>query len=156
MSERKIKITPPEGYEVDKEKSTFEEIVFKKIEPNLPMSWENLGIVKGYYISSRSYINDIGMINTADVNRNLFPTEEEAKAMLAMAQLCQLRDRWNGEWRANWGDDTPKYCIISYKNILLKDFYYYTSAPMAFKTRELRDKFMETFKDLLEEAKPFL
>lgn len=26
-----MKITPPEGYEIDKEKSTFEEIVFKKI-----------------------------------------------------------------------------------------------------------------------------
>ena len=156
MSERKIKITPPEGYEVDKEKSTFEEIVFKKIEPNLPMSWENLGIVKGYYISSRSYINDIGMINTADVNRNLFPTEEEAKAMLAMAQLCQLRDRWNGGWRADWEDDTPKYCITSYKNILEKEHYYNTSSSMAFQTIELRDKFMETFKDLLEEAKPFL
>ena len=158
MSERKIKITPPEGYEVDKEKSTFEEIVFKKIEPNLPMSWENLRIVKGYYISSRSYINDIGMINTADVNRNLFPTEEEAKAMLAMAQLCQLRDKWNDGWKANWKDNTRKYCIVSCKNILHKEFYYDygTSTPMAFKTKELRDKFMETFKDLLEEAKPFL
>ena len=156
MSERKIKITPPEGYEVDKEKSTFEEIVFKKIEPNLPMSWENLGIVKGYYISSRSYINDIGMINTADVNRNLFPTEEEAKAMLAMAQLCQLRDRWNGGWRADWENDAPKYCIVSQKNILEKEDYYNISTSMAFQTIELRDKFMETFKDLLEEAKPFL
>ena len=28
----KIKITPPEGFEVDKEKSTFEEIVFKPIQ----------------------------------------------------------------------------------------------------------------------------
>ena len=76
--------------------------------------------------------------------------------MRAMAQLCQLRDAWNGGWEANWKDNTPKYCIISHKNILCADFYYYTSTPMAFKTRELRDKFMETFKDLLEEAKPFL
>ena len=154
--EKTIKITPPEGYEVDKEKSTFNEIVFKKLEPNLPMSWEKLGVVKGYYISASSDISHICYTNTIDNNRNVFPTEEEAKAMRAMAQLCQLRDAWNDGWKANWGDDTPKYCIISYKNILLKDFYYYTSAPMAFKTRELRDKFMETFKDLLEEAKPFL
>ena len=154
--EKTIKITPPEGYEVDKEKSTFNEIVFKKLEPNLPMSWEELGVIKGYYVSSNSNINDTFCTNTTDINRNLFPTKEEAKAMLAMAQLCQLRDAWNNGWEANWEDDTEKYCIISYKNILCTDFYYYTSTPMTFKTRELRDKFMETFKDLLEEAKPFL
>ena len=154
--EKTLKITPPEGYEVDKEKSTFSEIVFKKLEPNLPMSWEELGLIKGYYVSSNSNINDTFCTNTTDVNRNLFPTKEEAKAMLAMAQLCQLRDRWNGGWKADWEDGTVKYCISSFKNILHKDFYYNTSTPMVFKTEELRDKFMETFKDLLEEAKPFL
>ena len=30
--EKNVKITPPEGYEIDKEKSTFEIIVFKKLE----------------------------------------------------------------------------------------------------------------------------
>ena len=152
--EKTLKITPPEGYEVDKEKSTFSEIIFKKIEPNLPMSWEELGVVKGYFI----YQNNVHSVidKAIDRNRNVFPTKEEAIAMRAMAQLCQLRDKWNGGWKADWEDNTPKYCIISYKNILCTDFYYYTSASMAFKTRELRDKFMETFKDLLEEAKPFL
>ena len=154
--EKTIKITPPEGYEVDKEKSTFSEIVFKKLEPNLPMSWEELEIIKGYYIFTNSKISELSIMNAVDVTRNTFPTEEEAKAMRAMAQLCQLRDRWNGGWKPDWKDDVPKYCIISYKNILCTDFYYYTSTSMAFKTKELRDKFMETFKDLLEEAKPFL
>ena len=152
--EKTIKITPPEGYEVDKEKSTFSEIVFKKLEPNLPMSWEELKEVKGCFI----YQNNVHSVidKAIDRNRNVFPTKEEAKAMLAMAQLCQLRDRWNGGWKPDWKDDAPKYCIISYKNILCTDFYYYKNTSMAFKTRELRDKFMETFKDLLEEAKPFL
>lgn len=153
--EKTIKITPPEGYEVDKEKSTFSEIVFKKLEPNLPMSWEELKEVKGYFI----YQNNVHSVidKAIDRNRNIFPTKEEAKAMLAMAQLCQLRDRWNGGWKPDWKDDnTPKYCIVSHKNILYTDFCYNTSTSIAFKTRELRDKFMETFKDLLEEAKPFL
>lgn len=155
--EKTIKITPPEGYEVDKEKSTFSEIVFKKIKSNLPMNWEELGVVKGYYILSSSDINIHPMIDKAVAyNRNVFPTKEEAKAVLAMAQLCQLRDAWNGGWRADWEDDTPKYCITSYKNILEKEHYYNTSSSMAFQTIELRDKFMETFKDLLEDAKPFL
>ena len=152
--EKTLKITPPEGYEVDKEKSTFSEIIFKKIEPNLPMSWEELGVVKGYFI----YQNNVHSVidKAIDRNRNVFPTKEEAKAMLAMAQLCQLRDRWNDGWKPDWKDNAVKSCIVSFKNILYKDGYYSTSTPMAFKTRELRDKFMETFKDLLEEAKPFL
>lgn len=155
--EKIIKITPPEGYEVDKEKSTFNEIVFKKLEPNLPMSWEELKEVKGYFINQNSDINLRPVIDGAVAyNRNLFPTKEEAKAMLAMAQLCQLRDKWNSGWKADWKDDTEKYCIVSYKNTLYKEYYYSTSTPMAFKTIELRDEFMETFEDLLEEAKPFL
>ena len=155
--EKTVKITPPEGYEVDKEKSTFSEIVFKKLEPNLPMSWEELEEVKGYFVHLNSEISGHLMIDkSVAYSRNVFPTKEEAKAMRAMAQLCQLRDAWNGEWRADWEDDTPKYCITSYKNILEKEHYYNTSSSMAFQTIELRDKFMETFKDLLEEAKPFL
>ena len=155
--EKIIKITPPEGYEVDKEKSTFDKIVFKKLESNLPMSWEELGEVEGYFIYEHSGINVHPVIDIAVAyNRNLFPTKEEAEAMRAMAQLCQLRDRWNGGWKPDWEDNTPKYCIVSRKNILYTDFCYNTSASIAFKTRELRDKFMETFKDLLEEAKPFL
>ena len=155
--EKTVKITPPEGYEVDKEKSTFSEIVFKKLEPKLPMSWEELKEVKGYFIHQNSDINIHPMIDKAVAyNRNVFPTNEEAKAMLAMAQLCQLRDAWNGGWKADWENDTEKYCIYSYNCKLEKSAFNYTYNPMAFKTEELRNKFMETFKDLLEEAKPFL
>ena len=154
--DKTIKITPPEGYEVDKEKSTFSEIVFKKIKNNLPMSWEELGVIEGSFVSSNSIIDDLYMTNAVDINRNLFPTRKEAGAMRAMAQLCQLRDRWNDGWKPDWKDNTRKYCIVSFKNIVLRDSYYSVSHPMVFKTEELRDKFMETFKDLLEEAKPFL
>ena len=154
--EKTIKITPPEGYEVDKEKSTFNEIVFKKIKNNLPMSWEELRVIEGSFVSSNSIIDDLYMTNAVDINRNLFPTRKEAEAMLAMAQLCQLRDRWNDGWKADWKDGTVKYCIGSYKNVVYKEFYYNTNQPMVFKTEELRNRFMETFKDLLEEAKPFL
>lgn len=152
-----IKITPPEGYEVDKEKSTFEEIVFKKLEPNFPMSWEELGVIKGCYISSRSYIGDIFKTNAVDGNQNLFPTRKEAEAMLAMAQLCQLRDRWNDGWKADWENvDESKYCISSFKYELEKIDLIGSYRPMFFKTKKLRDDFMVVFKDLLETAKPFL
>ena len=42
MEEKKLKINIPEGYEIDRDNSTFEEIVFKKVEDplaKLPKTW---------------------------------------------------------------------------------------------------------------------
>ena len=38
--EKELKIIPPIGYEIDRQKSTFEKIVFKKI-PENPKTWED-------------------------------------------------------------------------------------------------------------------
>ena len=100
MENKELKIEVPQGYEIDKEKSTFEKIVFKKI-ADLPKSWENLIKIDGYYVSSQSDIKYC-YENCADsINRNVFPTKEEAEACLALAQLCQLRDRYNDGWKPN-------------------------------------------------------
>ena len=155
--EKIIKIIPPKGYEFDEEKSTLKEIVFKKIENNLPMSWEELKRVKGYYVSSDSDMLYCNYYPTREATRNLFPTKKEAEAMLAMAQLCQLRDAWNNGWEPNWGNaDELKYCIFPYNCKLEKCILRLSNKPMVFKTEELRNKFMQTFKDLLEKAKSFL
>ena len=46
---KKLEIKIPENYEIDKEKSTFECIVFKEVKKQV--SWDDFGEVKGYYIS---------------------------------------------------------------------------------------------------------
>lgn len=51
-----FKINIPEGYEIDKDESTFEKIVFKKIEKKLITSWEELHSIKGYYVKGDSSI----------------------------------------------------------------------------------------------------
>ena len=38
METKEMKIQVPEGYEIDRKNSTFEKIVFKKIEKELPKS----------------------------------------------------------------------------------------------------------------------
>ena len=38
MKNKEFKIEVPDGYEVDKENSTFEKIIFKKVEKELPKS----------------------------------------------------------------------------------------------------------------------
>ena len=56
METKELKIEVPEGFEIDREKSTFEKIVFKKVERDLPKRWEDLKTIKGYYVHIGSKI----------------------------------------------------------------------------------------------------
>lgn len=152
-----MKIQAPEGYEIDKENSTFEKIVFKKVEKELPKSWRELVSVNGYYVDKNSKVYNCINHTTAYDNRNIFPTEEEAEACLALAQLCQLRDRYNDGWKPNWKDDNQfKWCIDFFQDVVRKTAVLFVRRTLTFKTEELRDKFLENFKDLIETAKPLL
>ena len=61
--EKELKIEVPQGYEIDRQKSTFEKIIFKKIAEN-PKTWEDYCyLMEGktmhypdyYYIVLRSF-----------------------------------------------------------------------------------------------------
>ena len=127
METKEMKIQVPEGYEIDREHSTFENIIFRKVERKLPKKWEDLENVNGHYADSWGDVRCYYGVNTPDhTNKNIFPTKEEAEACLALAQLCQLRDTYRAQ------------------------------SVLHFKTKKLRDKFLENFRDLIEIAKPLL
>lgn len=156
METKEFKIQAPEGYEIDKGNSTFEKIVFKRKE--LPKSWEDLMTVKGYCVSTYSKIEDCSEeFYTYKENKNIFPTKEEAEACLALAQLCQLRDRYNDGWKPDWEyEEEVKFNIFYSRNSIVKSTCYMSNTVLVFKTEELRDKFLENFRDLIEVAKPLL
>ena len=161
--EKVLKINVPEGYEVDKEKSTFESIVFRVLpEKKLPESWEELGKISGCFIASDSNVCSIygdGLLSTCDETvRNTWPTREEAEASIALAQLLQLRDRYNGDWRPDWIRDDTKYTIIIGSNKVMDDTNYRVHRLLCFRTEELRDKFLSCpeIRKLIEIAKPLL
>lgn len=158
METKEMKIQVPEGYEIDKEKSTFENIVFKKIERKLPKKWEDLKIISGFYVCSSSNVHEVRNNSAKDkCDKNIFPTKEEVEACVALAQLCQLRDRYNDGWKPDWEDDGEiKHCIEFFKGKIEKECHYVTKRVLCFKTQELRDKFLENFRDLIETAKPLL
>ena len=153
-----MKIQAPEGYEIDRENSTFENIVFKKVEKELPKSWEELKFIDGFYVCGLSRIEKVRHNSTAiSNNKNIFPTKEEAEACLALAQLCQLRDKYNDGWKPKWRTGSEiKYCIIVDENKIVKSQYITLNQILSFKTKELREKFLENFRDLIEIAKPLL
>ena len=158
MKEKTIQIIVPEGYEVDKEKSSFEKIVFRALRDELPKKWEELGSIGGYWIEDGEEVVTAGVsVRTSHISRGTFPSKEEAEASIALAQLCQLRDRYNGGWKPDWSNSTEvKYCIyFTYGKVTMTPLYK-THKTLRFYTRELADEFMENFSDLIEKAKPLL
>jgi len=82
---KKIEIITPEGYEVDKDKSTFECIVFKEVDKP-PMTWEEiLHNSVGLYYPQQIY-------NSKNLRVN---TEQQAKKVIALAKLFIIMDEYN-------------------------------------------------------------
>lgn len=156
-----LTIEPKNGKVIDLENSDLSKgkIVFKKKENELPTKWEDLKKLKGYYVNDLSEIFYLRNANMT-ISKNLFPTKAEAEACLALSQLCQLRDAYNGEPLADWCDWTnsnqKKYCIVIYKGEIYKDDNVNISNILSFKTEKLRYKFVENFRELIETAKPLL
>ena len=157
METKEMKIQVPEGYEIDRENSTFENIIFRKVERKLPKRWEDLPFVEGWFIDAKCRIIETGRLSSQEYNKNTFPTKEEAEACLALAQLCLLRDRYNDGWKPNWEDDEEqKHVVFIHRGEICVETFFTVQHSLAFKTEELRDKFLENFKDLIETAKPLL
>lgn len=154
---KELKITPPEGYEIDREKSTFEHIVFKEVSKKFPSKWEDLPILKGWYISNDSKVVGVNNGTIEEINKNIWPTKELAEAALALSQLMQLRQAWIGGWKPDFASGDAKYVIMNYKDKVSADLQsYQVSHILTFPSAGLRDNFFTTFKDLLEIAKPLL
>lgn len=167
METKELKIQIPEGYEIDKEKSTFEKIVFKKKENTKPRSWEEYCCQQqtngkeGYCINSiTSEIKklDWGLCTYQYSSwRNVLPSKELTEAFLAMMQLMSLRQAWIGDWKPDWSCGySSNYCIIGAGDrfdvcILGKCRY-----ALSFPTIEMAKDFMDCFKGLLEIAKPLI
>lgn len=86
---------------------------------------------------------------TTDIN---IMSKELCEAFLAYMKLIQLRNAW-----VNTYDDANVYYRIMSVNdqITILSFDYYIKG-LSFPTRGIADEFAETFKDLLETAKPLL
>ena len=161
--DKELKIIPPEGYEVDKENSTFELIKFKPVKAQLPTTWEEFcetyPIKQGeYYVSSGSAILEASFTKRAyKSDKNLLPSKKYAEAIRALCQLIQLRDCYNDGWKPDWENVNEfKHTIYLPFGEIARGTHNLTSCVLYFKTKELRYKFLKNFRDLIEIAKPLL
>lgn len=152
-----INIEIPKGHEIDQENSNLSEgkIVFKEVKKALPKTWEELERIKGCFVNSNS---DIGICDsyTKSSVRNTFPTRVLAEASIALAQLSQLREVYRQGWKPNFNDGEDKYIICFYRDTINLTICGYRHFFLSFQSAEIRDEFLENFRDLIETAKPLL
>lgn len=151
--EKELKIEVPQGYEIDKEKSTFEKIVFKEVEgpfSKLPKTWEEYcKLTKG---SCSNYATTTNMVYKDKYAGayNEFTTKERAEQFIALGKLLQLRDYWVGDLKIN-----SDSVYIIYRNLIMATLHT-TDFPLAFPTREMAKEFKNCFEDLIKEAYPLV
>lgn len=151
-----FKVEIPNGFEIDKENSTFEQIVFKEIKKQLPKTWQELKEISGFFVTDFSKVEKDYSVQTAKHNKNYFANEEQAKASIALAQLSQLRDVYRNGWVPDWQDFMDKY-IIGFKNNEINiDYYTKISHFLSFQDVKTRDLFLENFRELIEQVKPLM
>lgn len=148
--EKELKIEVPQGYEIDKQKSTFEKIVFKKI-PENPKTWEEYcSLMKGktvYYTNC----NNITISGFSDAH-NKFATKKRAEQFIALGRLLQLRDYWVKRY------DEFRYAVYGDRlyGTAICDWSENTHYPLTFPTREMAEDFKNCFSDLIKQAFPLV
>ena len=157
MVNKEITIDIPEGYEIDREKSSFERIDFKKkIDIK---TWEDLmGTIipkKSFYVTDYSDIKKMSVdeCKFVEAHKNVFIDERHAKSALAMAQISQLIPYFGGEiTEEEWNNIfIPKYILGKVKNEIIKDITYAPYSLLSFHTPEQRDEFLKYNKQLVKD-----
>ena len=132
---------------------TFSKEELEKKEIN---SWKDLGRIEGYYVERSSDITSLNDVYTVPQNKNIWATEEQAKASLAMSQLSQLMKHYNGDWTPDWVKQNKKYSIYIEGEEVRVERSQGNTHFLAFPTEEIIDTFLKKHRDLIEQAKPLL
>ena len=149
--EKELKIIPPIGYEIDRQKSTFEKIVFKKID-NTPKTWKEycrLNHLKDSF--SPEYGNcSAECFHTGSYDE--FHTKERAEQFIALGMLLQLRDYWvkRSKFEDAIGVFTWNEGVIVTNKCDINEY------ALTLPTQEMADKFITCFRDLIKQASPLV
>lgn len=112
-------------------------------------------------------VNEIGDIIEVEIDKleidsnkiksTLFQDKKIAEAYAVLPKLIRLRDKYNEGWKPDWKCQIEiKYSIRTYNNKLDLDNSYSTNRILTFKDSEVRARFFEQYRDLIEIAKPLL
>ena len=139
MKEETKSLPIPEGWEFAGYKNG--EIKIRRVEPELPTDYEKA----------------LGAVKVSEIRSLLVPSGMYG-AVSALCKLLIYSNAWWEKlgWKPDGKEDTIKYCIVNKRGsiaLLMTDVNHFI---LTFPTEEVRDKFAETFKYLIEEAKELL
>lgn len=156
MDNRK-EIIIPQGWEIDEVRGN--KIILMESKKELPKTWEEC-IAK---IKDLECIGSNGDIDEVDFNAGVVSDHINdipiglGKPMLALMQLLICREVYRQSWKPDWTKGTEnKYCIINNFNKIEPTYYSFVGRVLSFQSAEIRDQFLENFKDLIEEAKELI
>ena len=141
MKEQETKSLPiPEGWEF----AGYEngEVKIRKAEPVLPTTYEEA----------------VDVINYDILTRMLVP-QNMSRPITALCNLLVCRNAWweKLRWKPDFENESvTKHTIENCGGKMVPGLSRVGHTVLAFPTEEVRDKFAETFKDLIEEAKELL
>lgn len=130
----------PENWEVKEVKGN--KIILKEAEmKGLPKTWEEC-------------VNRFGEYITITTN----PPKECTDAISALCKLLTCRNAWWNQlgWNPDWKDKEVKYCIGLIRGKIMTITNEESNRILAFPTEEVRNQFLDSFRDLIEEAKELL
>ena len=162
---KELKIEIPEGYEIDKENSTFKKIVFKPLKDIYPKTWEecikklNNIIPKYYWIGHDGIISNVNgpITYPTSVDYNLLPSKEIAEKFLILQKLYTCRQAYIDDWKPNWNSyNEQKYVIKTVENNLTISTHHNEVRSFSFPTFEMATEFLKNFKNDLEKIKDLL
>lgn len=145
-----LKVNIPEGYEIDKENSTFECIKFKKKKNDFPTSWEE-------------YLQEFCKCPTAIKDKVSLLTENFEQKYAALYKLELLRDCWRQDWKPDYDGSGPFYVIYkiykenwaeAHSNIhsIIINKVKGIKLFLCFENAEKCEKFLKCFMSLILEA----
>lgn len=121
MNTKEIKITVPEGYEIDKENSTFECIKFKKKELTYEDIAEKLFMDRvSYYIGNGAEIVSYMPDKDAVHLENNATSEKQLQRLLAINKLMNVAEYLNGDWKPDWKNSNYSKWYITWNHRLCK------------------------------------
>jgi hypothetical protein len=143
---KELQIIAPEGYEIDKENSTFEKIVFKKVEEKL--TYEKV-VDKMFQHKNHYFIDSDGDITEASHGwgcSNVAPTINQLEKLLAINKLMNVAHYLNDGWEPDWKDGSQKFFM--YYNTTNRDIEidvntYFNSGVVYFKSKKLAEQAIE-------------
>lgn len=140
-----------------KEQRDWSKVLYPKPIELLPKTWiefcNGLLIKNEYFIDEDSEISLIEGITHRmfDDDKNVLPTRRAAEQHLALMQLHQLRDCWRDGWKPE--PNETRWCITkdTHGDIDI-DRFNDVSVFLSFQDKERAEKFLECFRDLIEQA----